>query len=123
VVWPTNGAISRGQRLRGERPGGHDGDRVVGDARHLLAMDARRAAPRRLGDASREQAAVDGERAAGGHLHLVRDADDQRAHPPHLFLEQPGRLVEGVAAQAVRADELGEVAVWCTGVARTGRIS
>ena len=39
-----------------------------------------------------------------GHPH------HERAQAPHLLLEEARGLVEGVAAEAVRADELGEVA-------------
>jgi hypothetical protein len=63
-----------------------------------------------FGDLLGEEPAVHGQGAARGHAHLVGHADDQRAHPPHLLLEEPGRLVERVAAQAVRAHELGQVA-------------
>ena len=62
-----------------------------------------------LRDAPGEEAAVHGEGAARGHLDLVRHPHHQRAQAPHLFLEQARGLVEAVAAQAVGADELGEV--------------
>ena len=60
-------------------------------------------------DALREEVPIDRERRARGHPHRVRDAHDERVHPPHLLLEQAGGLIEGVAAQAVGAHELGEV--------------
>ena len=101
----------RRQRIRSQGSRGHDGHGHFGDARHFLAHDPYpRQAGDRLRDPPREQRAIDGQRAARGHAHLVGDADDERAHPPHLFLEEARRLVEGVAAQAVRADELREVA-------------
>ncbi len=64
----------------------------------------------RLRHAAGEEAAVHREGAARGHPHRVGHPHDERAQPPHLLLEEAGGLVEGVAAEAVRADELGEVA-------------
>ena len=57
-----------------------------------------------------KEAAVDREGAPRRHPNLVRHPHHERAETPHLFLEQARRLVDGVAAEAVRADELGEVA-------------
>ena len=73
-----------------------------------------------LGDAPGEEAAVHGEGAASGHLHLVGHPHDERAHPAHLFLEKARGLVEAVAAQAVRAHELGKVAGLVHGGAAPG---
>jgi hypothetical protein len=60
--------------------------------------------------AAREEPAVDRERAARRHLHRVGRPHHQRAEPAHLLLEKPRGLVERIAAQAVRADELRKVA-------------
>jgi hypothetical protein len=62
-----------------------------------------------LRDALREERAIHGQGAARGHAHGVGDPDDERVHPAHLFLQQPRGLVERVAAQAVRAHQLGQV--------------
>ena len=110
VGLPDEGGHVLGERVRGERPGGHDRDRIIGDAEDLLPVDAEaRKRLHHLGHAAREQAAVHRQGAARRHLHLVGDADDEGVHPPHLFLQQAGGLVESVAAEAVGADELGEV--------------
>ena len=99
----------RRQRLRGQGAGGDDGHLVLGQPRHLAAMQADLGPARhRLAHPLREQCPVDRERASRGHPYRVGDPDDERVHPAHLFLEQAGGLVEGVAAQAVGADELGQ---------------
>ena len=105
------GGDLRRQRVRGEGSGGHDRDGILRQRDDLAAVDPDLGQRlHRLRHLACEEGAVDGERASRGHAHLVRDADDERAHAAHLFLEQPRRLIERVAAEAVRADELGQIA-------------
>ena len=71
-----------------------------------------------------EQPAVHGQRAARRHLHRVGHADDQRAQPPHLLLEQAGRLVErrcraGCSSTPARPAGPSGGPAWCA----RGRIS
>lgn len=71
----------------------------------------------RSGDAGGKAVAVDRQRGAGGHLVLVPLAQDQRAQCAHLLVDQAdGVALRIVGAEAVRADELGEV----IGVVRGG---
>ena len=55
-----------------------------------------------------EALAIDGQRGAGRHAAGLGRAHDERAEPPHLFLEQADGVVELVAAEGVAADELRE---------------
>ena len=99
-----------GEGVGGQGARGHDRDRVVGDAKDLLPVEVHLGQRlHRLGDPAREEAAIHRQRAPRRDLHLVGDPDDERVHPPHLLLQEAGRLIEGVAAQAVGAHELGEV--------------
>ena len=100
-----------GEGVGGEGARGHDGERVFGNAQDFRPVETHLGHRRDgLGDAAGEKAAIHREGAASRHLHLVGHPHHERAHPTHLFLEQPRGLVEAVATQAVRADELGEVA-------------
>ena len=60
----------------------------------------------RLRDGLREALAIDGERGAGGNAGELGGPHDQRAQPPHLFLEEPDGVIELVAAERVAADQL-----------------
>ena len=61
--------------------------------------------------ASEKAVAVDRERAAGRHLMGVGAAHDNRAHRPHLAMQDADGVGRGVVgAERVRADELGEAA-------------
>ena len=62
----------------------------------------------RQGDRLGELLAIDGERRAGRHAALLRNPQDQRAEPPHFFLEETDCVIELVAAEGVAAHELGE---------------
>ena len=58
----------------------------------------------------REALPVHRQRAACGHLMLVGAAHDERAHAPHLLMQQADRVAGGVVgAEGVGADELGEL--------------
>src|SRR3546814_20198856 len=60
-------------------------------------------------DAAREEVAIDREGGARGNFRGVGLAHDDRAERPHLAVEQTdGIAVAIVAAEAVRADHLGE---------------
>ena len=76
-----------------------------------------------LGDGLRKAVAVDGQRRAGRHAARLGRAHDQRAEPPHLFLEQADGVIELVAAKGVAADQFGEPVGLVDRVGRTGRIS
>ncbi len=104
------GGDRRGQPGSGQRPGGDD-RRMVGQGIDALAYDGDvgmlRDRPRNRG---RERLAVDGERRPGGHAVRVARAQDQRTERAHLLVEQADGIVLGiVAAEAVRADHLGEL--------------
>ncbi len=62
-----------------------------------------------LGDAPRKLDAVHGQRVAGGHSGLIRNAQKRRARPPHLLLQQPRRRVGRLALERVGADQLAEL--------------
>jgi hypothetical protein len=55
-----------------------------------------------------KQLAIDGQRRAGRHTHLVGHAHDERPQPTHFFLEQPYSVVEFVAPERVAAHQLGQ---------------
>ena len=55
-----------------------------------------------------EGVAIDGQRAAGRHARRVGAAQDERAGPAQLFLEQTDGVGERRPAKRVRADELAE---------------
>src|SRR3546814_19524657 len=60
-------------------------------------------------DAAREEVAIDREGGARGNFRGVGLAHDDRAERPHLAVEQTdGIAVAIVAAEAVRAEHLGE---------------
>ena len=61
-------------------------------------------------DGGREAVAIDREGAPGRHRRFARRPDDQRAEELHLALEEAGGMLRVVAAQRVRAHQLGEVA-------------
>ena len=63
----------------------------------------------RVGDGTGEQFPVDGERRAGRNAVRIGGAHDERAEPPHFFFEQAYRVIELVATQRIRADELREL--------------
>ena len=115
------------QRRGGERAGGDDGivpvrRRKAGD---FAALDLdQRMVLQCLGDGRGEPVAVNGQRAAGGHLVGVGGAHDQRAQPAHLRMQQANSVVRGVVgAKRVGADQFGQASVWCASVMRSGRIS
>ena len=99
-----------GERRRGEGAGGDDD--VVPlrgrQCRHLLAADVdQRMGGKLRGHGRRETLAVDRERAAGRHLVGVGRAQDQRAEPAHLLVQETnGIVLLVVGAERVRADEL-----------------
>ncbi|OQC34704.1 MAG: hypothetical protein BWX64_02735 [Acidobacteria bacterium ADurb.Bin051] len=100
----------RAHRRRGERTGGDD-DLACGQGRDLGADDLDPGGGGEGGGhAAGERLPVDGERPAGRHRRGAGGADDERAEPFHLPLEQPGGVVGVVAPQRVAADELGEIA-------------
>ncbi len=81
-------------------------------ARDLAALDGdervRLELPRHVGG---EAVAVDRQRAAGGQLVAVAGGHDERAGAPHLLVQQADGVAGGiVGAEAVGADQLGEVA-------------
>ena len=53
--------------------------------------------------------AVDGERAPGRHLALVRRLHHERAQAAELLLQQADRVLERACPERVAAHELGEV--------------
>ena len=57
-----------------------------------------------LGEAN----AIDRQRGAGRDSRQVGGAHDERAEPPHFFLEKADCVIELVAAEGVAADELRE---------------
>ena len=64
---------------------------------------------KRCGDGIGEAFAIDGERAAGGHLVEVAHPHDQRAGAAQLFVEEAdGVGLAIVGAERVGADQLGE---------------
>ena len=111
VRLPHEGGHVVGEGVRGQGAGRHDGEGVVGDPQDLAAVDLHPGQRLdRLRHAAGEEATVDGQGAARRHLHRVGHPHHERAQAPHLLLEEARGLVEGVATEAVRADELGEVA-------------
>ena len=60
------------------------------------------------GDAICEPLAVDRQRTAGRNAGLVADSHHQRPEPAHLLLEQSHRVLQGVAAERIAADQLRE---------------
>ena len=49
------------------------------------------------------------QRLPGGDAVLLRDRQNQRAEPAHLFLQHAARVGEEVGLEGVRADQFGEV--------------
>ena len=104
------GHVAR-QRVRRQRPGGDDDGTAgaCGHARDLLAHDADAGVvldlPRhRLGEAN----PIDRQGGAGRDPRQVGGTHDERAEPPHFFLEKAYCVIELVAAEGVAADELRE---------------
>src|SRR5262245_64691250 len=61
-----------------------------------------------LGDSLRETLTIDREGRTRGNTIRVGRLHDQRAKTPHLFLEQADGVVQFVAAERVRTDQLAE---------------
>jgi hypothetical protein len=103
-----------GERRGRERPGGDDdwrgrGD-IRGDGAHFLADQRdQRVLAHRARDPFRKTLAIDRERSARRHPHLVGHPHHQRAEPTHFFFQEPDGVVEFVAAERVAADEFREV--------------
>ena len=112
VVGADEGGDVRRQRFRCQRPGGDDQRehrRVGRNPRDFLAHDGdQRVAVNRVGDRLREAVAIDRQRGARGDAMLVRGAHDQGSEPAHLLLQETDGVIELVAAEGVRADQLGE---------------
>ena len=102
----------RRQRFGCQRPGGDDERihrRVGRDPGDFFTPQGdQRMRGDRLGDGLGEAVAIDGERRARGHAARVRGAHDEGSEPPHLFFEQADRVIELVAAEGIRAHQLGE---------------
>ena len=60
------------------------------------------------GEPPGEPLAIDGQRGAGRNASVLGRSHDERAEPPHLFLQQADGVIEFVAAERVAAHELGE---------------
>ena len=101
-----------GKAWRGEGAGGDDDIVPFGrrQAVDLAAVDGdERVILERLGDGLREALAVDGERAAGGHLVRIAHAHDERVRHAQLRVQQADGIGVGVVrAERVGADELGQ---------------
>ncbi len=95
---------------RRERAGGDDRRPRLRQPVDALADDLDVGMRRqRRGDALGEALAVHRQRRSGGHLVHVALREDQRSQVAHLLVEQAHRVALGiVAAEAVRADQLGE---------------
>jgi hypothetical protein len=107
---PRRAADRLRQARRGQRPGGEDRrpfrQRVdpLAHERDVGMIGERR------GDAGGIAVAVDRQRRPGGNAMRVRLAHDQRPHRAHLLMEQADRIgLRIVRAEAVRADEFGEM--------------
>ena len=61
------------------------------------------------GDAPRELHAIDGQRMARRHRGFIGDAQQGRAAPPHLLLQQPGSGVGRFALERIGADQFAEL--------------
>ena len=95
------------QRGPGQRTGGDDRG-VVGEGIDPLTHDRDvRVCRDRVGYARGKDAAIDCQSRAGRHARAIGLAQDERAHPPHLLMEQPDRIIlRIVGPKAVRADHL-----------------
>ena len=98
-----------GEGGAGQRPGGDD-RRTFGQGVDAFAHDGDvRMRVDRSRDFGGERFPVDGEGRAGGDAMRVRRAQDQRAEPTHLLMEQADRvMVRVVGAKAVRTHHFGE---------------
>ena len=102
-----------GERGRGERAGGEDGERVgiVGiECGDLFAVDGDGGLGCDAGgDAAGELDAVDGQGVAGGDGAGVGLGEQDGTGAAHLLLQQPGRGVLRLGLERVGADQFGEV--------------
>ena len=99
-----------GDRLRegvaGEGAGGDDGRPLRQGGDLSLHDRAERVAAQGRGHAGAELLPVHGHGAARRHARGLRAVHDERAHAPHLLLEQADRVLEPVRPQGVGADQL-----------------
>ena len=63
-----------------------------------------------FGDGPGKARAIHRQGRARGHLVCLSQGDDQGAHAPHLFLQQPRPGGQGLGPKRVAAHELGEIA-------------
>ena len=111
-----------GERGGGQRAGGDDNARPFGGrGRDQLAAHCdQRLSRYRCGDRLRETVAIDRQRRAGGHPRGIGGGQDQRPQRAHLGVQQPDGVMLGIVrAEAVRADQLGEL----VGVVRVGAVN
>ena len=101
------------QRLGGQRAGGDDDRIALGRRAGSATISPRTIVTsgcelERARDLVGKALAVHGERGAGRHAAGLGGAHDERAEPPHLFLQEADRVIELVAAERVAADQLRE---------------
>ena len=95
--------------VAGQRAGRND-DRRLRDLRDLALCDGDiRVAPDLLRDHARKAVAVDCQRAARLDAVCLRALQDQASQPPQLLLQQADRILQPVAAQGIRAHQLGKI--------------
>ena len=104
---PAQSPDRLGQRIGGQRARGQNHE-TLRERRDLLPnhLDFRPLL-HLFADALREQHPVHGQRLAGRYAIAIRRPHHERPQTPHLFVEQPDRIVDLVGAQAVGAHQLG----------------
>lgn len=98
----------RRQRIRGERPTGHNHNPVLGNRLHFPPYNFNpRMSAHPLGHHPRKLHPVHGQSVSRGYARLFGNFEQQRVPPPQLFLQQPRRRILALALQRVAAYQLG----------------
>ena len=102
----------RAQRVRGQRAGGQNRQRIVAQIqpRHFFAHHANPGLGcNGLGDPPRKLDAIHGQRVACRYSRCIGNTQQRRPRPSHLLFQQPRRRVRRFTLQRIGADQFSEL--------------